>query len=131
MLLLHHLILNAIRNTKDFGSITIGARNSAFQTEKINDTNSMVFYVQDNGIGIPSHELESVFKEMYELNDILSHKSGTVEFRSNGLGLGLSTARLIARLHHGKIWLTSKEGEGTTAFVAVPLQEEQQESMGK
>ncbi len=131
MLLLHHLILNAIRNTKDFGSITIGARRSAFQTEKINDTNSMVFYVQDNGIGIPSHELESVFKEMYELNDILSHKSGTVEFRSNGLGLGLSTARLIARLHHGKIWLTSKEGEGTTAFVAVPLQEEQQESMGK
>lgn len=120
-LLLHNLVLNAIRFTKDFGTIVIGTRNSAFQTEKLSGRNTMVFYVQDNGIGIPEHELETVFKELYELNDIYAHSSGVIEFKSSGLGLGLSTARLIARLHHGKIWLTSRESEGTTAFVAVPL----------
>jgi signal transduction histidine kinase/tetratricopeptide (TPR) repeat protein len=120
-LLLHNLVLNAIRFTKDFGTIVVGTRNSAFQTEKLVGRNSMVFYVQDNGIGIPEHELETVFKELYELNDIYAHSSGLIEFKSSGLGLGLSTSRLIARLHHGKIWLTSKEGEGTTAFVAIPL----------
>jgi len=120
-LLLKNLILNAVRFTKDFGTITIGARHSAFQQEEVNGQESLVVFVQDNGIGIPENELENVFRKFYELNDLYAHKSGTTEFRSSGLGLGLSTAELIVKLHNGKIWLNSKENEGTTVFIAIPI----------
>lgn len=120
-LLIYHLIINAIRFTKDFGTIIIGARHSTFQQEEINGKESIVIYVQDNGIGIPESELSRVFQKFYELADILSHKSGLVEFKSGGLGLGLSIAQRITELHNGKIWINSKENEGSTVFVALPL----------
>ncbi len=120
-LMVYNLVLNSIRFTKDFGKIVIGARHSAFPREKIDDRPSIVFYVQDNGMGIPAHEQENIFKKFYEVNDLWSHKSGFVEYRSSGLGLGLATTKRISELHDGKIWLKSKEGEGTTVFIAIPL----------
>jgi len=120
-LLIMNIGLNAIRFTKDFGNITIGARHSAFQTEEINNQPSVVIYIQDNGVGIPEHELNNVFQKFYELNDIYSHRSGEIEFKSGGLGLGLATAELLTKLHNGKIWINSKENQGTTVFVAIPL----------
>ncbi|MCK4695358.1 MAG: GAF domain-containing sensor histidine kinase, partial [Candidatus Cloacimonetes bacterium] len=119
-LLVFNIILNAIRFTKDFGTIIIGARRSTFQQEEIEGKESLVIYVQDNGIGIPEYELQRIFQKFYELGDIISHSSGLVEFKSSGLGLGLSTAKLITELHNGKIWINSKENEGTTVFIAIP-----------
>jgi signal transduction histidine kinase/serine/threonine protein kinase/tetratricopeptide (TPR) repeat protein len=123
-LLVRNLINNSIRFTNDFGTITVGARRSAFQKEKVNNKDSLVVYVEDNGIGIPEGELKNVFQKFYELSDIYAHSSGKYEYRSSGLGLGLSTCEIIAELHHGKIWINSKEAEGTTVFVAVPLEED-------
>ncbi|MCD4828471.1 MAG: tetratricopeptide repeat protein [Candidatus Cloacimonetes bacterium] len=120
-LLLYNLVHNAIRFTKDFGTIVIGVRLSSFPTEEIDGNKSLVVYVQDNGIGIPEHEQENVFKKFYELNDLWSHKSGFVEYRSSGLGIGLATCQRIVELHGGRIWLQSKVNEGTTAFVAIPV----------
>lgn len=120
-LMIYNLVLNAIRFTNDFGSITIGARKAAFHQEKIDGKDSVVFYVQDNGIGIPEYQLKNVFRKFYELNEIYAHKSGTVEYRSSGLGLGLATSKRIAELHGGEIWIKSKENEGTTVFVAIPI----------
>ncbi|HHE37722.1 MAG TPA: tetratricopeptide repeat protein, partial [Candidatus Cloacimonetes bacterium] len=122
-LLLKNLILNAVRFTKDFGTVTVGARHSAFQQEEVEGQESLIVFIQDNGIGIPENELENVFRKFYELNDLYAHKSGTTEFRSSGLGLGLSTAKLIVKLHNGKIWLNSKENEGTTVFIAIPIKD--------
>jgi signal transduction histidine kinase len=123
-LMIYNIVLNAIRFTNDFGTIIIGARLSAFPAEELNDRKSLVIYVQDNGIGIPEHEQENVFKKFYELNELWSHKSGFVEFRSSGLGIGLATCRRITELLGGKIWMKSKENEGTTVFVAVPIYRE-------
>ncbi len=120
-LMVYNLVLNAIRFTSDFGTIIVGARLAAFQQEKVEDQDSLVIYVQDNGIGIPEHEQENVFKSFYELGDMLAHRSGNVEYRSSGLGLGLSLSKRIAELHKGKIWLRSKESEGTTVFVSIPF----------
>lgn len=117
---LMHLVRNAIRFTKDFGTIRLGARRSAFHQEEVNNKESVVIYIQDNGIGIPKDKLTKVFQTFYELNEIYSHKSGIVEFKSSGLGLGLSTAAHIVNLHDGKIWINSVENEGTTVFVALP-----------
>ena len=119
-LLVYNIVLNAIRFTKDFGTIIIGARRSTFQQEEIDGKESLVVYIQDNGIGIPEYELQRIFQKFYELGDIISHSSGLVEFKSSGLGLGLSTAELITKLHNGKIWINSKENEGTTVFIAIP-----------
>ena len=120
-LLIMNLGLNAIRFTKDFGSITIGARSSAFQKEEINNKPTIVIYMQDNGVGIPEKELKNVFQKFYELSDIYSHRSGEIEYKSSGLGLGLATSEIITSLHKGKIWINSKENQGTTVFVAIPL----------
>jgi two-component system sensor histidine kinase VicK len=62
-----------------------------------------------------------VFRKFYELNEIYAHKSGTVEYRSSGLGLGLATSKRIVELHKGNIWIKSKENEGTTVFVSLPI----------
>jgi len=123
-LMINNIVLNAIRFTKDFGQIVIGARHSTFQQEEIEGRETLVVYVQDNGIGIPKNELEKIFQKFYELSEIYSHSSGTVEFKSSGLGLGLSTSGLIAKLHEGNIWINSTEGEGTTVFIAIPVQED-------
>jgi len=122
-LMIYNLVLNAIRFTNDFGTVIIGARKSAFQSEKIDGKEALVLYVQDNGIGIPEYQLQNVFRTFYELNEIYAHKSGIIEYRSSGLGLGLSTSKRIAELHGGKIWIKSKENEGTTVFVSIPLKQ--------
>ena len=120
-LMMFNVVHNAIRFTKDFGTITIGARHSAFQQEEIDGKESLVLYINDNGVGIPDKEHEKIFQKFYELTDIISHSSGDTEFLSSGLGLGLSTARLIANLHKGRIWINSKENEGTTVFIIIPF----------
>ncbi len=119
-LMIYQIVLNAIRYTKDFGTIKIGARKSSFQNEEINDKESLVIYIQDNGIGIPEKELENIFIPFHELTDILSHHSGTIEYKSSGLGLGLATAKKIVELHGGRIVVKSKEDEGTTVFIMLP-----------
>ncbi len=119
--MIRHIVINSVRFTKDFGTITIGARHSTFQQEEVDGQESIVIYVQDNGIGIPESELSKVFDKFYELGDIVSHKSGFIDFRSSGLGIGLSIVKLIVELHNGKIWINSKENEGTTVFIALPL----------
>jgi len=120
-ILLLNLLMNAVRFTADYGNISLGARKAMFQHEKINDNDAVVIYVQDNGIGIPENEQENVFKAFYELGDIYSHRSSSMEFRSSGLGIGLAIAKRIVELHRGKIWLTSKEREGSTFFVSIPI----------
>ncbi len=122
-LMIYNVVLNAIRFTNDFGTIIIGARLSAFQQEKLNDKEALVIYIQDNGIGIPEFQIKNVFRKFYELNEIYAHKSGTIEYRSSGLGLGLATSKRIAELHNGNIWLKSKENEGTTVFISLPVKQ--------
>ena len=93
---MHHIIINSIRFTKDFGTITLGVRRSTFQQEEIDGKPTLVIYIQDNGIGIPESQLTKVFQKFYELTDIVSHSSGNLEFKSSGLGIGLSIAKKIS-----------------------------------
>lgn len=122
-LMIYNIVLNAIRFTNDFGTITISARRSAFQQEKIDGKESMVIIIEDNGIGIPEQQIKNVFRKFYELNEIYAHKSGIIEYRSSGLGLGLATSKRIAELHNGSIWIKSKEKEGTTVFISIPIKQ--------
>jgi len=119
--MIYNVVLNAIRFTRDFGTIIIGARHSMFPKEKVNNRNSLVIYIQDNGIGIPEYQVKFITNKFYELNEIYAHKSGSIEYKSSGLGLGLAISKKIAELHNGQIWIESKENEGTIVFISIPF----------
>ncbi len=117
--MVYNIVLNAVRFTRESGLITIGARRSAFVQEKIDNKETLVIYVTDNGMGMPKHLINEVFRKFYELNAIYAHKSGVVEYRSSGLGLGLAISKRIAELHGGHIVIKSKENEGSSVFIII------------
>ncbi len=119
--MIYNIMLNAVRFTNEFGSIVAGARRSIYPQEKIGNRDTLVIYVRDNGIGIPEYQQRDIFRKFFELNEIYAHKSGTTEYRSSGLGLGLAMAKRIAELHGGDIVVKSKENEGTTVSMLIPF----------
>lgn len=108
---LMNLLLNAIRFTPDGGKITI----TCCEVE-----NHIEFMVQDTGIGIPATEIEHIFSSFYEVQDTLHHKSGTIEFGSGGLGMGLSIAKSAIDLHQGNMWVESEINKGSSFFFTIP-----------
>jgi two-component system, chemotaxis family, sensor kinase Cph1 len=101
-----NLIVNAMKyNDKPQKWIEIGtARNGE----------APVFYVRDNGIGIPDKHHDAVFR-------IFKRLHGRDKF-GGGTGAGLTIVKKIVERHHGRIWLESSPGEGTTFYFT--LQEE-------
>ncbi len=73
----------------------------------------LVLQIRDAGIGIPQHEVESVFETFTQV------ESGSAR-RFGGVGLGLAIARRVARLHGGDVTLDSVHGAGTTAHLTLP-----------
>lgn len=78
------------------------------------DDDAVAVSVRDEGIGIEPAALEHVFDRFYRA-DSSRQKTDT-----EGFGLGLSIAKMIADLHDGTITLTSRVGTGTTATVTLP-----------
>lgn len=74
------------------------------------------FYIKvaDSGIGIPEESQERVFERFYRVDKTRARETG-------GTGLGLAITKNIILLHNGAIKLYSKEGEGTTFTVRIPL----------
>lgn len=70
-----------------------------------------VFCVRDNGMGIAPKFHEEVFLPFKRLNRIDKYP---------GSGVGLTLARKIISLHHGRLWLESREGFGTSVFFSLP-----------
>lgn len=100
-----NVLNNAVRFTPDGGMIQVIA-----STEH----NDVRIEIRDNGIGIPPGELEHVFEEFYQVEDHMRRRHG-------GMGLGLSIAQGIVKLHGGKIWAESMgDGQGTTIVVLIP-----------
>jgi len=67
-----------------------------------------VFFVRDNGIGIATQHHNSVFRLFKRLHEQDKYGGGT--------GAGLSIVKKIIERHHGRIWLESTPGEGTTFY---------------
>lgn len=74
------------------------------------------FYIKvaDSGIGIPEESQELVFERFYRVDKTRARETG-------GTGLGLAITKNIILLHNGAIKVYSKEGEGTTFTVRIPL----------
>lgn len=70
--------------------------------------------VSDSGIGIPEDALDSIFERFYRVDKARSRETG-------GTGLGLAITKNVIQMHRGAIKVYSKEGEGTTFNVRIPL----------
>lgn len=84
---------------------------------------SVLYRVQDSGIGIPPTAREAVFDEFRQLD-------GTATRRYAGSGLGLTLARKLAQVLGGDITLESVEGSGSTFSVELPLEYAAQSTPG-
>jgi ammonium transporter len=102
--ILLNLVSNAIKYT-DEGSIAVGA-DSANGRLRVG--------VSDTGVGIPEHELGSIFDEF--------HRADAVDARRrSGAGLGLTISRRLARALGGDVSVESRVGVGSTFTLDLPL----------
>ncbi|MFP4555832.1 MAG: histidine kinase N-terminal 7TM domain-containing protein [Bacteroidales bacterium] len=104
--ILRNLISNAIKFTPKGGEIRILTKASGQKFIEVT--------VQDNGIGMPTNIQEKLFK----LDKKVS-RPGTDNEPSTGLGLILS--KELVEKHGGKIWVESKEGEGSRFKFLIPV----------
>lgn len=101
---LSNLMLNAVQAMPNGGTITITACEQ--------DENHMFnFQVQDTGCGIPEEHIAKIFDPFFTTKEI-----------GKGSGLGLSIVYGIVEQHGGKISVSSKEGQGATFTVSLPVQ---------
>jgi two-component system sensor histidine kinase SenX3 len=71
--------------------------------------------VRDQGIGIPSRDLERIFERFYRVDYARSRSTG-------GTGLGLAIVRHVVQAHGGEVTVESVEGQGSTFRLVVPLE---------
>lgn len=100
-----NLVENAIKYNREHGNVTvtIDADHQCFEMT-----------VKDNGIGISEEAQGRIFERFYRVDKSRSREIG-------GTGLGLSITKSSVLRHHGTITVSSKEGEGTTFVVRIPL----------
>ncbi len=99
------LVDNALRYSPDGGTVTVGA---ARRKETVEVS------VADEGIGIPQADQEQIFRKFY--------RGADVELRAGagGTGLGLFIARGLVTAMGGRIWVSSREGEGSRFAFELP-----------
>jgi PAS domain S-box-containing protein len=98
-----NLLANAIKFRRE-----IPPRIHVLAQEKLDE---WVFSVRDNGIGIDKEYFDRIF--------IIFQRLHTMEEYS-GTGIGLAVCKKIMERHHGKIWLESTVGQGTTFYFSIP-----------
>ncbi len=108
--ILQNLASNAVKFTTH-GSVLIAVD----ALERAGNTISLRIEVSDTGIGIAPEAQARIF-------DSFTQADETIIDRFGGTGLGLAIARKLAELHGGTIGVTSKLGEGSTFFIALPLE---------
>jgi signal transduction histidine kinase len=101
---LENLIKNALTFTNPGGRVWIKASYPA---------GCVRISVSDDGIGIPTKDLERIFGRFYQVNTHIIRRQG-------GLGLGLSIAKDLVEMHGGKIWCESVEGHGSRFTLQIP-----------
>jgi two-component system phosphate regulon sensor histidine kinase PhoR len=101
-----NLVDNAIKYTLE-GSVTVRVRER---------DSYLVVSVSDTGIGIAPADQMRLFEKFYRIK-----RRDTI--RIKGTGLGLAIVKSIAERHHGKAWVESKLGEGSTFYLALPKEQ--------
>ncbi len=104
---LHNLISNAIKYSPAGGEIEVGLRYLPHLTQEV------LIWVKDQGIGIAEDNLPHIFKRFHRVNNL--------DRSLSGLGIGLYLVKEVVTRHGGYTWVESREDEGSTFFVTLPL----------
>ncbi len=105
--LLDNLVGNAIKYTPEGGKVRVEA-------ELQND--QVILRVEDSGPGIPPADQPHIFEKFYRASNVPQGVGGS--------GLGLAIVKSIVDSHHGRIWVESVLGQGSTFTVVLPVGEE-------
>jgi signal transduction histidine kinase len=103
-----NILDNAVKFNKPNGKVEIKAETLA---------NRDIILVKDSGIGIAEDKLEKIFENFYKVDSSPTQSYG-------GVGLGLSNAFGIIKLHGGTIAPLSRVGEGTIMIITLPRESE-------
>ena len=106
---LHQVVANLVSNAVKFS----GAKKPIRLATRTGDRR-VELTVHDEGIGIEPRDLPRLFQRFVRIT-----QPGGGE-RVPGTGLGLYIARTIVEAHHGRIWVESEPGRGSTFHVAFP-----------
>ena len=102
---LWNLLANAIKFTPRHGRVIV-------RIER--EPERYLVSVEDDGIGIPDHELAHVFERFRQAD-------GSTTRRHSGMGIGLALARSLVELHGGMIWADSQSGHGSRFTFSLPI----------
>ena len=108
-LALEELITNIIEN-----SIKYNKKDGTIKIETTKDNNYLKAMIKDSGIGMTKIQIDQIFNEFYKADESRHN------FESSGLGMTI--AKRIVDLHHGKIWVESEGlNKGTTVYFTLHL----------
>jgi signal transduction histidine kinase len=107
--ILIHLLQNAGAATPFEGTTRLKV-----QTQTEQGTEFILIQVTDAGGGIPVGDLPRVFTRLYRAENVLIQGVGDT-------GVGLSIAKTLTEAHHGRIWVESEQGVGSTFSVLLPI----------
>lgn len=99
-----NLVENAVKYSEAGGQVQVRVRTAGPWVE---------FMVADQGVGIPSRDLDRIFERFYRVDKARSRGTG-------GSGLGLAIVRHVATNHGGEVLVSSREGEGSTFVLRIP-----------
>ncbi len=102
-----NLLHNAVKFTPEGGRVVVQAGLSP------DNNNELLITVTDTGVGIAAEDLPRIFERFYKSDRARTRSGG-------GTGLGLAISRHIVQAHHGRIWVKSSEGKGSTFYFTLP-----------
>jgi ligand-binding sensor domain-containing protein/signal transduction histidine kinase/AraC-like DNA-binding protein len=105
---IYNLLSNALKFTNEGGHVTV-----RINPDEHNPEEFLIIEIEDNGIGIPPHQIDKIFEQFNHFDD-----KGV---NTNGTGIGLAFSRGLVELHKGKLQVESvvatPSQEGRTVFI--------------
>jgi len=105
---IEQVLINLLSNAVKYSS-----EGNAILVRCLKFTDEIVCSIQDFGIGIPKNQQDKVFTQFFKIE-------GTTP-TSSGLGIGLYISNNIIKRHHGRMWIESEEGKGSTFYFSLPI----------
>jgi ligand-binding sensor domain-containing protein/signal transduction histidine kinase/AraC-like DNA-binding protein len=103
----NNLLTNAFKFTPGGGEVTVRITKEGTQSNASGEPWVVRVTLEDNGLGIPTHQLEKIFHRF--------HQAENAGIQEAGFGIGLALTKGIMELHHGDITVESREATHDTA----------------
>lgn len=113
--ILTNLVNNAIKYSPKGGTVTVHGKMMSDELVQL--------AVSDQGMGIPKEQIGKMFQRFHRIDNRDTREIG-------GTGIGLFLVKNLVETHHGKIWIESEVGKGTTFFFTLPAKQPEEEGEG-